>query len=65
MEQVETYVRSAKKAQKKAAKGQESGLAAVKIDVGTDGTDRHHILQVDKKGVVRVTNLASSKSTWS
>ena len=65
VESVENYLRSAKKAQKKAAKGQESGLAAVKISVASDANDHHHILQVDKKGGLRVSKLSSHQSTWS
>ena len=56
--QVETYCRSNKRAQKKAAKGQESGLAAVRLNFADD-----HLLQVDKKGVVRVSKVSTADSS--
>lgn len=60
-------MRSSKKAMKKASKGQEGGMAAIRMSVATDSKDNNLVVQVDKKGGIRVSKVDSSTSqpVWS
>lgn len=62
---LETYVRSSKKAMKKAAaKGADgaTGLAPVTISTANDAKDKPYVLQVDKKGGLRVSKASQQES---